>query len=131
MGKYDLVRARSGWAPPAGDATSRRADIPGLLSLSRDPDPRARRVAAKNLCPCHVRMNDPRIWRRLVELSQDPDPGVRSDAVHALADGSPRAFEQDVLQALAALANDPDRKVRRQVRRVLAAHRRSGTVNVL
>jgi HEAT repeat protein len=131
MGKYDIVRDRFGWGPPEGEARRSPADIPQRLALSTDPDPKVRRVAAKNLCPCHLRVNDARAWDRLIALSRDPDPGVRSDAVHALGDGSPRALKARVVEALCELQNDPDGKVRKQVRRVLSAYRRSGRVNVL
>jgi HEAT repeat protein len=131
MGKYDTVRARTGWGLPHQDAPLAPDALAGLLALSADPDPRARRVAAKHLCPCHLRTDVPEVWDRLQELARDPDAGVRRDAVHALGDGSPRHRQAQVLEVLASLRNDPDRKVRRQVWRVLAAHRRSGRVNVL
>jgi len=130
MGRYDRVRERTGWSPPAGETTRYRDDVTALLALSRDADPRARRVAAKNLCPCHVRAIYPMVWKRLLELARDPDPGVRTDAVHALSDGSPAVFWPSVLSTLTALYNDPDRRVRKQVRRVLAGYRRTGNINV-
>jgi HEAT repeat protein len=131
MGKYAIVQRRVGWSPPAGNAIRRRSDIPELLKLSQDRDPRARRIAAKNLCPCHLRINEPKVWERLLELACDADPGVRSDAVHALGDGSPSEWRDRIVRTLLSLQNDSAEKVRKQVRRVLAEYRRTGSVNVL
>lgn len=131
MGRYDAVRARTGLGLPHEDAARGHATLAGLPALSQDPDARARRVAAKHLCPCHVRADVPEVWDRLLELARDPDAGVRRDAVHALGDGSPRHRQAQILEVLTSLRNDPDRKVRRQVWRVLAAYRRTGRINAL
>jgi HEAT repeat protein len=131
MGRYDAVRARTGWGLPHQDAPHAQDALAGLLALSEDPDARARRVAAKHLCPCHIRADVPEVWDRLLELARDPDAGVRRDAVHALGDGSPRHRHAQILEVLTSLRNDPDRKVRRQVWQVLAAYRRTGRINVL
>ena len=47
-----------------------------LIELSRDPDPKARKVALANLCPCHVRADLPAVWDRALEMDADPDPLV-------------------------------------------------------
>ncbi len=110
---------------------SQPTDVTLALECSYDADAKVRRVAAKTLCPCHVRANVTEVWERLLEMTSDPDAGVRADVVHALADGSPRERAPEIAAALESLYNDPDRKVRKRVRMVLSAYRRTGRVNVL
>jgi hypothetical protein len=110
--------------------TSRR-DIPLWLERTWDNDPKTRRAAVHALCPCETKVHEGDVWRRLIAMVDDPDPGVRGSICHALCDGSPAAYEPDVLACLDKLRNDSDLKVRKQARRVLAAHRASGRVNIL
>jgi hypothetical protein len=132
VGKYDSVRERTGWGIPGPRDTSRTADeVAELVELSHDPDPKTRKVAVINLCPCHVRANFPDAWDRVVEMAADPDPVVRRAVVHMLADGSPRERALEVVATLESMRNDPDRVVRRQVRDILGAYRRTGRVNIL
>jgi HEAT repeat protein len=130
MGKYAHAMATSGLGLP-GEACTPAAEIPRILELTYDDDPKVRRLAAKNLCACHVRADHPEVWARVFELLEDPVAGVRSDAIHALGDGSPRHLADEIAQALDGLRNDPDRDVRRRVRKVLQHYRRTGGVNVL
>jgi HEAT repeat protein len=129
MGKYAHAMATSGLGLP--DGCTPTAAIPRILDLTHDDDPKVRRLAAKNLCACHVRADHPEVWERIFELLDDPEPGVRSDAIHALGDSSPRHLADEIAQALDGLRNDPDRDVRRRVRKVLQHYRRTGSVNVL
>ena len=131
VGRYDHVVRATGFGPPDGNVRHGRREVDRLLALSEDPDPMARRIAAKNLCPCHVRADVPEVWERLFALVRDPDPGVRADVVHALADGSPQRLEARVAEALRGLRSDPDRLVRRQANRVLGNYARSGRINTL
>ena len=132
MGKYDSVRERTGWGIPAPNDTSRSPEeIAELIELTADPDPKTRKIALVNLCPCHVRADYPEAWDRILDMTGDPEPVVRRAVVHMLADGSPRARVEQVAAALESMRNDPDRVVRRHVRRVLGAYRRTGRVNVL
>ena len=131
MGKYAHAMAKTGLPLPGGDACTAGADIPRLLELTYDDDPKVRRLAAKNLCGCHVRADHPEIWDRVLELLGDPDAGVRADAVHALGDSSPNHRVHDFAAALEPLYNDPDPHLRKRVRKVIMAYRRTGSVNVL
>ena len=132
MGKYDAVRDRTGWGVAgSGDGRLGSSEVDELVGLTRDADPKVRKVALTNLCPCHVRAYFPEAWDRILEMVADPDPQVRSAVVHTLADGSPRHRQTEVLAALEALRNDPERKVRRQVNQVLGQYRRTGRINVL
>jgi hypothetical protein len=132
MGKYDRVRAATGWGIPGADETSRSQDeVCELIDLTRDGDPKVRKIALVNLCPCHVRHNFPEAWDRILEMTDDPEPIVRSAVVHMLADGSPRERQPEVLAAFESMRHDPDRKIRRTVHRVLEAYRRTGRVNIL
>jgi HEAT repeat protein len=131
MGGYASVREQTGFGPPNDTVRHGAEAVKKLLALCDDPDPRVRRVAVKNLCPCHIRADIPAVWERLLVLSADPDAGVRADVVHTLTDGSPRSLAREVAAALERLRNDPNRKVRRQVNRVLGQQARTGRINVL
>src|SRR4030081_152000 len=95
MGKSQQVTARTGWGVPRVGFCPSDAQLDELLLLSRDRDPNGRRVAVKNLCPCHVQRNVPDIWQRLIELSADRDPGVRLNVLHNLTDGSPAELARE------------------------------------
>ena len=131
MGKYAHAMARSGLHIPGPDGCTTGAEIPKLLRLTYDDDPKVRSLAAKNLCGCHVRADHPEIWDRILELLDDPDVDVRANAVHALGDSSPNHRAHDFAAALEALYNDPDPHLRKRVRKVITAYRRTGSVNVL
>jgi hypothetical protein len=64
-------------------------------------------------------------------MADDPDPHVRRWIVHVLCDGSPSIYETRILAVLEKFQHDPDERVKRPARKVLAAHRHSGTLNVL
>jgi HEAT repeats len=113
---------------PAGEGRTAKDAIDGLLELSRSEESRVRRLACKNLCTCHVRADDERVWTRLLELAGDPDPQVRGDVIHALTDSTPASRVPAVIQALESRRNDPDAGIRRQVRKTLAHYRRTGKV---
>jgi len=132
MGKYDAVRDRTGWGVPGpGDTSRSQEEIDELIELSFDADPKVRKIAVVNLCPCHVRADFGEAWDRILAMTTDPSPIVRRQVVHMLADGSPRHREAEVVAALDSMRNDPDKVVRKQVRRVLGTYRRTGRVNVL
>jgi len=128
VGRYDRVSAQTGLVVPTGknDADS----VQQALAASYDTDPLARRLAAKNLCPCHVRSNRAEVWERLIELANDPDPGVRSDALHALTDGAPKPYWPRIATVLNDRRRDDNPKIRRMAKRLLARQRSSGTFNV-
>jgi HEAT repeat protein len=107
------------------------ADGAEPLELTRHPDPRVRRRALRELCPCDLKANRPAVWDRVIEMAGDPDARVRSAVLHSLCDGSPRERETEVVAALERLAGDADRGLRRRARQVLASYRRTGRVNVL
>ena len=131
MGKYAHAMEKTGLPIPGGNVCTPGSEVPRILELTYDEDVKVRRLAAKNLCGCHVRADHPEVWERIFELLDDPDAGVRSDAVHALGDSSPRHLAERIATALDGLRNDPDRDVRRRVRKVVNAYRRTGSVNVL
>jgi hypothetical protein len=130
VGKYAKASRRVGVELPAPGACPSDEQVDDLLELSFDADPMARRLALKNLCPCHVRRKRMEVWERVLALADDADPGVRRDAIHALTDGSPRELAPRVYAALDRARSDPDPTTRRYVRGLWAKQRRTGRVNV-
>ena len=106
-------------------------DIAEFLTLTQDQDIRVRKAAVRNLCPCHLKANHPRVWDRMIEMSADPDATIRSHVLHTLCDGSPNERHEEIVAAIERMWNDPDLKLRRRVRKVLAQYKRSGTINIL
>ncbi len=109
----------------------RHDEIDETLALTFDAGAKRRASALRELCPCHVKANDERVWSRIFEMASDPDVRVRRTVVHALADGSPRSLEDRVVATLESMCSDPDRRLSKTVKRVLAHHRRTGKVNIL
>lgn len=130
MGKYRHVTLRTGWAVPRPGFCPSDAELDELLVLSHDRDPNVRRVAVKNLCPCHVQRNVPDVWRRLIELADDRDAGVRLDVLHNLTDGSPPELAQLVKETVERRLRDPDQTVRRYATFLRGKQMRSGRINV-
>ncbi|MDH3686354.1 MAG: HEAT repeat domain-containing protein [Myxococcales bacterium] len=102
-----------------------------VIEQSRHPDPRRRRAAIHELCPCEVKRDSAAAWDRIFEMVDDPDASVRRMVLHTLCDGSPRTREREVLAAVEEFARDPERSVHRIARKVLAQYRRTGRLNVL
>lgn len=126
VGKWNKIAVKVGVGLPAGDGRAAEDVLEGLLELSWSKESRARQLACKNLCTCHVRADNDRVWTRLLELVDDPDPLVRGDVIHALSTPAPRV--PAVIQALQSRHNDPDEWIRRRVRKTLAHYRRTGKV---
>ena len=47
--------------------------IAEYLERTHDPDPRKRKAALKDLCPCHVRADIPQLWDRIFEMLSDDE----------------------------------------------------------
>jgi hypothetical protein len=124
----DLDRTLRGRLDPSQPEVD---DVEQLLDDTYDPDPKVRKWAVHNLCPCEVKKNIPPVWDRLVAMVADEDPKVRGQVIHNLCDGSPRGREAQIVGAIEGLYHDPDPGVRRKVRHVLARYRRSGRINTL
>jgi len=105
--------------------------ISDYIKRTYHPDPRERKKALKDLCPCHVRADIPELWERIFELLKDDDGLVRDQALHALGDGSPRHLEEQIITAVEEMYNDTNDNVRRKARKMLTAYRRTGKWNVL
>jgi len=106
-------------------------DVSGYIAATRSSDPRVRKLALKNMCPCRVLKDVDVIWDRVLEMTVDEDVGVRYQTVHSLCDGSPRSREEQIVAALRGMRNDSDEKIRRAVRRALCSYERTGRWNVL
>ena len=89
LGRFSRIAGKVGVGLPVGDRRTAGDALDGLLELSGSEESRARQLACKNLCTCHVRADDDRVWTRLLELVEDPDPLVRRDVIHALTDSTP------------------------------------------
>ena len=70
-----------------GERRVRKDEIENLIDLSRSEDPKGRLIAARNLCPCHVRTRIEAVWEALFRMLEDPDVPVRRAAWHTLEDG--------------------------------------------
>ena len=105
--------------------------ISEYIQRTYDPDPKRRKRALKELCPCHVRTDIPQVWARIFELLKDEDGAVRDQALHSLGDGSPGHMEERIVQAVEEMYNDPHPDVKKRARRMLNAYRRTGKWNVL
>ena len=108
-----------------------RSEIPRLLELSREGDSKSRLDAVRALCPCEGKVHDAQIWNRFLEMADDPDPKVRSWILHVLCDGSPTIYESRIVSVLEKFQHDSNERIRKASRKVLASHRRSGTLNIL
>jgi HEAT repeat protein len=128
MGKWSKIAEKAGVGLPADDRRTAEDALDGLLELSRSEESRVRQLACKNLCTCHVRADDDRVWTRLLELIEDPDPEVRGDVIHALTDSTPAPRVPAVIRALESRHNDPDEGIRRRIRKTLAHYRRTGKI---
>jgi hypothetical protein len=128
VGRFTKIAAEVGVGLPAEGQRTPGDALDRLLELSRSPDSRARQLACRNLCTCHVRADDDRVWTRLLELTADPDPLVRGDVIHAITDSTPAPRVPGAVAALESLRNDPDQGIRRQVRKILAHYHRTGKV---
>jgi len=126
--RWKKVAEEVGVGLPAGEARTPKDALDTLLELSCSDQSRVRQLACRNLCTCHVRADDDRVWTRLLELIEDPDPLVRGDVLHAITDSTPAPRVPAVIQALESRHNDPDEGIRRQVRKILAHYRRTGKV---
>ena len=104
---------------------------PSLLDLTSSPDRRQRLRALRELCPCQVRRNVPEVWDRILQLAHDEDAKVRGTVLHLLADGSPRERLDEVAFAIGRMTQDADEGLRRRARKVMAAYRSTGRINVL
>ncbi len=114
VGRWNTVAEKVGVGLPPCDGRISEDDLDGILELSRSKESRLRRLACKNLCTCHVRADDDRVWTRLLELAEDPDPLVRGDVIHAMTDSTPAPRVPAVILALESRHNDPDEGVRRR-----------------
>jgi hypothetical protein len=128
MGRWKKLAEQTGVGLPAGEGRTAKADIDRLLELSWSPESQVRQLACRNLCTCHVRADDDRVWTRLLQLAADPEPAVRGDVLHAITDSTPAPRVPAVIQALESRHNDPDAGIRRRVRKTLAHYRRTGRV---
>jgi HEAT repeats len=130
MSRYAQVTRRTGWGVPRGDFCPSDEQLRELLALTLDRDPDVRRVAVKNLCPCHVQRNVPDVWERLFEMTSDRNPGVRMDVLHNLTDGSPDELGARVVEVVEAMLDDPNDTVRGYAGFLRARQTRIGRVNV-
>ena len=128
LGRFSRIAGKVGVGLPVGDRRTAGDALDGLLELSGSEESRARQLACKNLCTCHVRADDDRVWTRLLELVEDPDPLVRRDVIHALTDSTPAPRVPAVVQVLESRRNDPDERIRRRVRKTLAHFWRTAKV---
>jgi HEAT repeat protein len=132
--RYEQVRTknlRKAMQAPRHEERTWPEEIGRLLERTHDADPRVRKRAVHELCPCNVQANHDEVWDRLIEMVTDEDPKVRAQVFHTLADGSPRSREPQVVRALERMQQDPDPSLRRRARKLLAHYRAGGRINIL
>lgn len=130
MGKqYGHVERRTGFRVPVDVPPPTRDEVEELLRLTSDRDPHTRRVAVKNLCPCHADLSV-QVVERLFALLSDPHHGVRIDTLHNLTDGLPNEYGHRVRAAVAEMRDDPHPKVRRYAEYLYERQVRLGRADV-
>jgi hypothetical protein len=103
----------------AGEVRVRRGEVDQLLALAGSDSAEDRLVAARFLCPCHVRGRTQDIWNAIVALMADEDARIRLAAWHTLEDGGVPA-ETGVLERLEGLlARESDPGVRRLAQEII------------
>ena len=107
-----------------GEYRVRREEIDRYIQLSRSADPKEREVAARNLCPCHVRRRIESVWDALYRMLEDENVRVRRAAWHTLEDGG--CPDDPALDAIfdRVLLSETDRQVRRFVEDLIAPRKR-------
>ncbi len=103
----------------AGERRISRAQADELLALSRSDDAEDRLVAARFLCPCHVRGRTEDMWEAIVALMSDEDARIRGAAWHTLEDGGVPAGEGVLERLEALLARETDDGVRRLAKEIV------------
>ena len=102
-----------------------------VLTLTQHPDPKERRRALHDMCPCQTFAEVDMLWDRIIEMTEDEDPIVRDQALHNLGDGSPKCLEFRILEVLEKRYNDKDKNVRKKARKMYTSYQHNGKWNVL
>ena len=126
---YVHATRRTGFRVPVGTPPPSEAEVQELLRLTYSRDPQTRRIAVKNLCPCHADLIDA-VAERLFALTADPHHGVRIDVLHNLTDGLPHRYDDRVRTAVEALRFDAHAKVRRYAEYLHERQERLGRVDL-
>lgn len=130
MGRqYGHVTRRTGFRVPVNVPPPTADEIVRLVELTYDSDPHTRRIAVKNLCPCHADMSAT-VMERVFELLDDPFHGVRIDALHNLTDGVPPDYEDRARRAVQRMRQDSHPKVSRYAEYLYERQERLGRVDV-
>ena len=96
-----------------GERKISREQVTELLELSCSSDPEERLVAAKFLCPCHVRGRIPAVWAALYRMMEDEDRRVCFSAWHTLEDGGLPSEPEDFALLERIFASETDPKIRK------------------
>ena len=128
---YAHVTQSTGFRVPVETPPPTKSEVRELLRLTYSRDPQTRRIAVKNLCPCHAgaELSDA-VAERLFALLSDPFYGVRIDVLHNLADGMPSRYDERVTWAVEALRHDEHPKVRRYAEYLHERQQRLGRADV-
>eukprot|EP01120_Amphizonella_sp_Union-15-10_P013541 TRINITY_DN628_c0_g3_i4.p1 TRINITY_DN628_c0_g3~~TRINITY_DN628_c0_g3_i4.p1 ORF type:complete len:133 (+),score=22.51 TRINITY_DN628_c0_g3_i4:249-647(+) len=124
---YDAVLSLE----PDIDTPKTCVPIEEFIKFTFNENPKIRKKALRELCPCHVKRDVEEFWNRIIEMVHDPDGLVRYQVLHNLCDGSPNFREEQIIAAIEELHNDEDKAVRSAANKVLSHYRRTGKWNIM
>ncbi len=107
------------------------SSVEEILEWTKHPDPKERKKALHELCPCQTFKDIAMLWDRIIEMTDDEDGAVRDQALHNLGDGSPKHLEFRILEVLEKHYNDHDMNVRKKARKMFTNYQHKGKWNVL
>lgn len=106
-------------------------DVDVIISLSKHPNPHVRKASLREMCPCRVKEDIDRFWKRVIEMHDDEDSMVRAQVLHTCCDGSPNHLENEIIECIEKFNHDPDSEIRRKAHKVISSYRRTGKWNIL
>lgn len=102
-----------------GEKEIGREQVAEMLELACSADAEDRLIAARNLCPCHVKGRIPAVWNALYQMMEDSDRRVRFAAWHTLEDGGLPKDPEELARLEQLYTAETDVKVKRFAGQIL------------